>query len=163
MPNESIFIAWEDAFVTEFRWCRFDELSLSNLYAALALRQDVLVVEQSAPYADLDFVDQQADHLLATVNDKLIGYARCFGPLPDKPSASFGRVVVARSHRRTGLGKELVRRALIRLATGSCPDVVIAAQLYLEEFYARFGFARDGQPYNDTGILHVDMRLRLRE
>src|SRR5260370_21862171 len=108
-------------FTPKFRWCRFAELGSNELYAALALRQDVFVVEQSAPYADLDFVDQQADHLLATVDDKLIGYARCFGPLPGKSYASFGRVVVARSHRRTGLGKELVRRALIRLATGSCP------------------------------------------
>lgn len=147
----------------QFRWYRFDELSLREFYAALALRQQVFVVEQSSPYADLDFIDQQADHLLLTDGAALVGYARCHGPLPGKSRASFGRVVVTGAWRGTGLGKQLVRRALARLATQSCPDVLISAQLYLETFYARFGFARQGSPYDDTGILHVDMHLRLRE
>lgn len=146
----------------QFRWHRFDELSLNELYALLALRQQVFVVEQSSPYADLDFIDQQANHLLVTDNTTLLGYARCYGPLPGKSCVSFGRVVVASARRNTGLGKELVRCTLARLATQSCPDVLISAQLYLEPFYARFGFARQGKPYDDTGVLHVDMHLRLR-
>ena len=149
--------------MTQFRWHRFDELSLNELYAALALRQSIFIVEQSSPYADLDFIDQRAEHLYATDAADLVGYARCFGPLPGKPHASFGRLVVAPSHRGTGLGKELVRRALARLAAGSCPDVQISAQIYLEPFYGRFGFARVGKPYDDTGIIHIDMQLHLRE
>jgi predicted GNAT family N-acyltransferase len=51
----------------------------------------------------------------------------------------------------------------VRLAQGACRDVQISAQLYLEEFYARFGFVRSSKPYDDTGILHIDMHLTLRE
>jgi ElaA protein len=145
----------------QFDWRRFDELERDQLYALLAFRQSVLVVEQSSPYPDLDFVDQVADHLLATDNGTLVGYARCHPPLPGMTDASFGRLVVAQSYRRTGLGKELVRRLIARLAEGSCPNVRIGAQLYLEDFYARFSFKRDGEPYDDAGVPHVNMRLRL--
>jgi ElaA protein len=145
----------------QFHWRRFEEFTCDELYAVLALRQSILVVEQSSPYPDLDFVDQVADHLLITDNDVLIGYARCHGPLPGNAYASFGRLAVAGQYRGTGLGKELVGRLLARLAEGSCPDVLIGAQLYLEEFYQRFGFVRDGEPYDDVGVPHVNMQLRL--
>jgi ElaA protein len=145
----------------QFHWRRFDEFGCNELYAMLAFRQDVLVVEQSSPYPDLDFVDQVADHLLATDNGSLVGYARCHAPLAGKAHASFGRIVVAQKYRGEGLGKELVGRVLARLAEGSCRDVLIGAQLHLEEFYARFGFTRDGAPYDDVGVPHVNMRLRL--
>jgi ElaA protein len=146
-----------------FRWHRFEELSLEQLYAVLALRQEVFVVEQSSPYADLDFIDQRADHLLVTDGSALVGYARCFGPSAEKPVGSFGRLVVAKARRGEALGKELVRRALARLAQANCREVQISAQLYLEDLYAQFGFVRIGKPYDDTGILHIDMSLTLRD
>ena len=146
----------------QFRWRSFAELSTQELYAVLALRQGILVVEQSSPYADLDFIDQRADHLLAGGDAGLVGYGRCHGPLSDGGCASFGRLVVARQQRGKGLGRELVKLLLAHLARDHS-DVRIAAQLYLEPFYESFGFAREGRPYDDTGILHVDMRLRLHE
>ena len=147
----------------QYRWHRFESLSRDQLYAVLALRQRVFVVEQSSPYADLDFIDQHAEHLLATDDVALVGYARCIGPSAERAHASFGRLVVTRARRGEALGKELVRRVLTRLAQGVCREVQISAQLYLEEFYARFGFVRSSKPYDDTGILHIDMRLTLRE
>ncbi|MGA7803999.1 GNAT family N-acetyltransferase [Bradyrhizobium sp.] len=143
----------------QFHWRRFEQFTGDELYAMLALRQSILVVEQASPYPDLDFVDQLADHLLLTDNDALIGCARCHGPLPKKTCASFGRLAIARHFRGTGLGKELISRVLARLAEGSCRDVLIGAQLHLEGFYGRFGFLRDGEPYDDFGVPHVDMRL----
>jgi ElaA protein len=145
----------------QFHWRRFDELGAGELYAMLALRQSILVVEQASPYPDLDFVDQAADHLLATDGGTLVGYGRCHAPLPGNTHASFGRLVVARSYRRTGLGKELVSRLIARLAHDPCRDLRIGAQLYLEDFYARFGFARHGAPYDDAGVPHIEMRLHL--
>jgi ElaA protein len=145
----------------QFSWRRFEEFRSDELYSVLALRQTILIVEQSSPYPDLDFVDQIADHLLARSKGTLIGYARCHGPLAERAYASFGRVVVARGHRGAGLGRELVNRVLAHLAEGSCLDVRISAQHYLQDFYAGFGFTQDGEPYEDVGVPHVDMRLRL--
>jgi ElaA protein len=145
----------------QFRWCRFEELRSDELYALLALRQDILVVEQASPYTDLDFIDQTAEHLLVTTGAGLVAYARCRGPSAQQNYASFGRLVIAREYRGRGLGREIVKRILARLADASFTDVRIGAQLHLERFYAQFGFARDGEPYDDVGVMHVDMRLRL--
>jgi ElaA protein len=42
-------------------------------------------------------------------------------------------------------------------------EVVLDAQSYLEQWYARFGFVRDGAEYLEDGIAHVPMRLRAGE
>src|SRR5262249_31608972 len=39
---------------TQLIWSRFADFTLDELYAALAFRQAVLVVEQNSAYADLD-------------------------------------------------------------------------------------------------------------
>jgi ElaA protein len=38
-------------------------------------------------------------------------------------------------------------------------EVVLGAQSYLAEWYAGFGFVRDGEDYVEDGIPHVPMRL----
>jgi ElaA protein len=78
----------------------------------LALRQQILVVEQQSPYSDLDFADQTASHLLAKIGAEFVAYARCTWPSEKSAFASFGRVVVSRQYRGTGLGTELVQRSL---------------------------------------------------
>jgi ElaA protein len=151
----------EEGSLIEFRWYRFDEFDSQELYAMLALRQEILVVEQQSPYSDLDFADQTASHLLAKLGADFVAYARCTWPSEETAFASFGRVVVSKHYRGTGLGKELVQRSLARLGEESC-DIVIGAQLYLEKFYSDFGFVRDGEPYDDVGVPHLRMRLRSR-
>jgi ElaA protein len=141
----------------QFRWLCFAEFTADALYAMLAFRQDVLVVEQQSAYADLDFVDLTAFHLLASAGAELAGYVRCHGPSAETPNASLGRLVVARRHRGKGLGKDLVQRVLARLEEQPS-DVVIGAQLYLRNFYANFGFIADGEPYDDVGVPHITMR-----
>ena len=142
----------------QFRWYRFNEFDSDTLYSVLALRQSILVVEQLSPYLDLDYVDQTASHLLATNGTELVGYTRCHGQSRGTNYTSFGRLVVSTNYRGKGLGKELVQRVLARLADEPC-DVVISAQLYLKNFYLNFGFALVGEPYDDAGVAHVDMRL----
>jgi ElaA protein len=151
----------EEGRLIEFRWYRFGEFGSQELYSMLALRQEILVVEQQSPYSDLDFVDQTASHLLAKTGAEFVAYARCTRPSEERAFASFGRVVVSKRYRGTGLGKELVQRSLARLGEESC-DIIIGAQLYLEKFYSHFGFVRDGEPYDDVGVPHLRMRLRPR-
>ena len=47
-------------------------------------------------------------------------------------------------------------RAALNLVPGV--DVVLDAQSYLYDWYARFGFVRDGADYVEDGIPHVPMR-----
>ncbi|MBK1841373.1 GNAT family N-acetyltransferase [Azospirillum sp. YIM B02556] len=142
----------------------FDALTLTDLHDLLALRSSVFVVEQSCPYPDIDGRDPAALHLIATDGKgDIVGCARCLEPDGEAPDAtvSFGRLAVDRSQRSTGLGRALVVESLAVLSE-RWPglDVVIGAQLYLERFYGSFGFVRETEPYDDFGILHIDMRLR---
>src|SRR5215469_13967485 len=102
----------------QFIWTRFSDFTLDDLYDALAFRQAVLVVEQGSAYADLDSLDRSALHLRAMADTGLAGYARCHGPTDLIPHASFGRLVVAPDHRRSGLGRRMVEALLARLAAG---------------------------------------------
>jgi Predicted acyltransferase len=144
------------------RWYRFDALSARDLHALLFLRQSVLVVEQASPYPDLDGRDPEALHLALYDGAEAapIGVARIFGPDPDTGTTSFGRLAVAPAWRGKALGRRLVAECLDRLAA-EWPqhDVLISAQLYLENFYGSFGFRRVSDIYDDVGIDHIDMRL----
>ncbi|MBP2294587.1 GNAT family N-acetyltransferase [Azospirillum rugosum] len=144
------------------RWSRFDELPLADFYAMLHLRQSVLIVEQASPYPDLDGRDPEAWHLGLYDGETVapVGYARIFGPDPATGTTSFGRLAVAPAWRGKALGRRLVSECLDRLAR-EWPehDVLISAQLYLENFYGSFGLRRVSDIYDDVGIDHIDMRL----
>lgn len=142
---------------------RFDDLSPSELYAALQLRQKVFVVEQKCPYLDADGVDAKSLHLLGWRDDserkKLVAYARLLPPRVKYAESSIGRVCTDPDARGTGAGKVLMIEAMKRVEeAGWGKEIRIAAQMYLERFYEGFGFRRVTDPYLDDDIWHVDMR-----
>jgi len=60
--------------------------------------------------------------------------------------------------RGSGLGKALMNEALQRIADAEWGGAIrLAAQMYLEAFYAGFGFRRVSAPYTEDNIWHVDM------
>ncbi|MCA1778793.1 MAG: GNAT family N-acetyltransferase [Xanthomonadaceae bacterium] len=145
----------------DWRLRRFDELPSRQLYAILAARLEVFVVEQNCPYQDLDGLDSIARHLSAwTSRGELAAYARILPPETRFEQPSIGRVLTVFPRRRSGLGIELMHRA-IAAAAEAFPghDVRISAQRYLQEFYRRLGFEIDSQPYLEDGIPHVEMQL----
>jgi ElaA protein len=67
-------------------------------------------------------------------------------------------VVTAQEVRQHGFGRELMARAVAETrARYPGQAICIAAQAYLERFYGGFGFVATGRPYDEDGILHVDM------
>src|SRR6185295_1561218 len=145
------------------RW--FDELSTAQLYAILALRERVFVVEQAAAYQDTDGLDLAARHLWtqraapgslgSPGSPGLIeAYLRIVPAGAKYDEVSLGRIVVAPEARGTGLGRALVRKGLA--AVGDVP-VRIGAQAHLEKFYGEFGFRRASEPYVEDGIPHIEM------
>jgi ElaA protein len=137
-------------------WQRFEQLSATTLYEMLRFRQSIFVVEQRSPYPDLDGLDQDAWHLLLQADRVLAGYLRLV-PAPLR----IGRVAVAPHLRRLGLGHRLMKEALL-FCREHYPrkDIVLAAQLDLAPFYQSFGFAVFSGPYDDFGVLHVEMSLK---
>lgn len=138
----------------------FQELSPDELYALLALRSEVFVVEQTCVYQDPDGLDAGAWHLWGTREGDAepLAYARIIPAGGRYAEVSIGRVVTAPAVRREGLGKELMAEAL-RVAErlyGPVP-IKLGAQLYLQGFYEGFGFVRQGDVYDEDGIPHIYM------
>jgi len=143
----------------DWRCLPFDQLGPAQLYALLVLRQRVFVVEQSCPYLDCDGNDPAAWHLWAEEQGgPPLAYVRILPPGEVYPEPAIGRVVTAPEVRRTGLGQELMRRAIAETQRlfGAVP-IQIGAQLYLRRFYEGLGFVQTGGVYDEDGIDHVHM------
>ncbi len=143
-----------------FRCKPFHELTAPQLYAMMALRQEVFVVEQNCPYLDADGKDMNCWHLMGYDTDgKLVAYARLIPKgVSYKNFASIGRITTAASVRRTGAGKELMKSALDWMEQQFTGDSIkISAQTYLREFYENFGFVVSGEEYLEDNIPHLPM------
>ena len=150
-----------DHTTIDWQWAPFAALSSHDLYAVLALRQDVFVLEQQSLFRDIEGIDQQADHLLGWHGEgsqrKLAAYLRCVPP-DVHGQVAIQRVLCARSTRGSGLGRQLFSVGLAQ-ARQRYPThaIAIAAQQYLEKFYADFGFVTCSAPHLEDGIWHCDM------
>lgn len=141
----------------------FEQLTTHDLYALLALRSQVFVVEQNCVFQDIDGHDELALHVLgfsspAGAPTQLVAYARCYAPGVKMVEANIGRVVTAEAARGAGLGHELVTQALALVLKlwGQVP-VRIGAQKHLSAFYQQHGFLPTGAPYMEDGIEHIEM------
>ena len=134
----------------------FAALTVLELYAITVLRQRVFVLEQNCVYVDADGVDPQCRHLWAEDETTRAIHAYCrLVPAGVKfAEVSIGRVITAPEARGTGLGKELMQRAI---ATIGAVPVRIGAQAHLEKFYGELGFVKASEPYVEDGIPHIEM------
>jgi len=146
----------------EWQWCSFAELSGAQLYEVLAQRQQVFILEQTCLYPDIDGYDLDAHHLLGwrDIGGRrvLVAYLRCLAPGAKYDEMSLGRILTTNDVRGSGAGRELVAHGLQyaeRLHPGH--RIRIGAQQRLEQFYQSFGFETVSAPYDEDGILHIDM------
>ncbi|WP_141733605.1 GNAT family N-acetyltransferase [Oligoflexus tunisiensis] len=141
----------------DWRWQKMDSLSKRELYAILAARQEVFIVDQKIRYVDADGRDFTSFHLSGWQNEELIAYLRII-PLPTAGHYKIGRVLTRPAWRGQGHGAALMEQ-LLRLVPrefGSC-HLTMAAQLYLEKFYQKFGFVSEGSVFHEEGLPHITM------
>lgn len=126
-------------------------------------------------------------HQLVDGTRTLVAFARLLPPGLQYPQPSIGRVVTKPLVRRSGLGKQLLPRAIAELErlfpaetrcvasarrpppsraladrdAGSSTGIQIGAQLYLRKFYESFGFVATGDVYDEDGIDHIKMVRRV--
>ena len=136
----------------------YQDLAIDELYAMMALRAAVFVVEQNCVYQDLDYKDQKALHVMGWINDKLVAYTRLFGPGDYFEQASIGRVIVAMDQRGHNYGHQIMSASITAISQRYKTDRIdISAQTYLEQFYTAHGFLPSGEEYLEDGIPHVKM------
>ncbi len=140
----------------------FNELSLIELYDMLKLRCAVFVIEQDCNYQDMDDKDQMSYHLIGFEDNKLVACTRILPKGISYPEVSIGRVIVDKTYRGTGAGKDIMKLAIDHAKKIlKADEIVISAQCYLEKFYGDLGFVSEGESYLDDDIPHIKMRLVL--
>jgi ElaA protein len=140
---------------------RLADLGPLVVHGLLKLRAEVFVVEQNCPYQDPDDKDLHSYHIFAHQGNDVCACARLVDPGISYKTPAIGRVVVSKSYRGTGLGKDLMKRTL-DYAELVFPgqDITISAQCYLEKFYTELGFGVISEPYPEDDIPHVKMILK---
>lgn len=129
--------------------------------AAQAVRTAVFVQEQGiAPEDEWDADDTTALHaVLFDVNGQALGNARLLQP--STSVAKVGRMAVLHERRGKGYGTRLLQALLVEARQRGDKEVRLSAQRTAERFYAAHGFTVVGDPFDEVGIPHVEMRLGL--
>jgi ElaA protein len=137
----------------------FNELSVTELYAIMQLRNEVFVVEQNCVYQDADNKDLASYHLTGWDADQLVAYCRLLPPGISYQDASIGRVATSSAYRKMGNGRLLMSKAIVKtLSQFTCSKITISAQFYLSKFYESLGFTAFGEVYLEDNIPHIEMR-----
>jgi predicted GNAT family N-acyltransferase len=105
---------------------------------------------------DFDGEDEAATHILAYWNHKPVGTSRI--RLITPTLAKVERVAVLQAMRGKGVGKAMMVEAIAFLRRQCISEVKLNAQLQVEEFYKQLGFHSCGEPFEDAGIAHIEMR-----
>jgi YbgC/YbaW family acyl-CoA thioester hydrolase len=150
-----IFEAGES--VVDLKTGNWDELK----EGAAALRTQVFVEEQEIPQ-ELEWDEHDAKALHALVLNKLgqpVATGRLLQPQPKL--AQIGRMAVSKALRGGNLGR-LVIDALVEAARQRGDhQVILHAQCSAEGFYQRLGFKAHGEVFQDAGIDHIEMTMKL--
>lgn len=125
--------------------------------AARQVRAEVFREEQRIP-AELeqDGADDSAMHALArnrlglpVATGRLLQHAPGIGRI--------GRMAVNRLLRGSNLGRDVLRSLMRAAAQRGDHEVLLHAQRTAEGFYARLGFLPRGEPFEEAGIVHIEM------
>jgi ElaA protein len=138
------------------------ELSTAaEIERAIAIRLAVFVAEQGVSMAqEIDGLDDQARHLLASVDGEPAGTLR-IRLLEDGRVAKIERVAVVARLRQQRIGLALMEAALELVRAQGVREVRLHAQTIVQGFYERQGFMTVGDVFVEDGIDHIAMALPL--
>jgi predicted GNAT family N-acyltransferase len=122
-----------------------------------AVRHAVFVEEQHVPEElEWDEADERAYHVLASDEE---GVAIGTGRL--RLDGQIGRMAVAREWRGRGVGGAILAALLELARKEGCTVVRLHAQTHALGFYGKYGFSAVGAEFDEAGIPHRTMELRL--
>ena len=140
----------------------WSQMTADDVFAVMKLRTDVFFLEQQITEEELDS-DDKNPHTIHIWAETMPGVAAAYvrvvrkSPPPSEDlgvALSIGRLVVDRESRGSGLGHELMRRALAHCAD---EPVILHAQAWVEGLYHQHGFVTVGEPFDEAGIVHLRM------
>lgn len=122
-----------------------------------AVREAVFMHEQNVP-AELEWdgLDETARHALAlNAKGDAIGCGRLL------PDGHIGRIAVVPTWRKKHVGTAIMEALLNEARSRGFAQVDVDAQTYAVPFYRLFGFEEEGEEFEDAGMPHIRMSLRL--
>jgi len=123
---------------------------------ASRVRTAVFVQEQGiAQEFEWDDWDARSLHCVAYLDGEPIGTGRLL------PDAHVGRMAVLAAHRGGGVGARVLNALIDKARALGHARVELSAQRQVVGFYERHGFVARGEPYDEVGIPHQRMELRL--
>ena len=127
---------------------------------AQAIRTAVFVEEQKVPLAlERDAADLDAVHALARNRlGMAVGTGRLLAADGPGHPARIGRMAVSRATRGANIGRELLEALMAAAGERGDAEVMLHAQVSAIGFYRRAGFAAHGEPFEEAGIGHLEMR-----
>ena len=129
------------------------------------VRNEVFVEEQKIP-KELEWDAADADAVHAVAYNRL-GMPLATGRYLPYPAAGrsgvvkVGRMAVKRVMRGAGVGREVLFALMDAARQRGEHEVVLHAQRSAEAFYARLGYTVNGEPFEEAGIPHIEMHIRL--
>jgi predicted GNAT family N-acyltransferase len=123
---------------------------------AQRIRFTVFVEEQGVPpELEMDENDAHCVHALAYSDGRVIGTGRLL------PDGHIGRMAVLKEWRGCGAGRALLRKLIGAARARGDKEVLLSAQVHALGFYRAEGFEPQGAVYEEAGIPHQAMRMRL--
>jgi predicted GNAT family N-acyltransferase len=133
---------------------------------AAEIRTEVFVKEQGIP-AELEWneTDKVCVHVLVycetASSSKAVGTGRLIAPEKANGPAKIGRMAVLKDYRRQGIGDDIMQALIEHAFDAGYETIELSAQAYVQGFYASHGFVVKGELYEEVGIPHQKMMLRL--
>ncbi len=127
-----------------------------DILKVMVVRGIVFLEEQDVRWpGEFDAFEDDAIHVLGEVDGEPVAAGRL--RLLDDGWAKLERVAVRPRWRGRGLAHEIVRYLLDEVARRGVTRCRLHAQVYLEDFYAGYGFQRQGDVFDECGIDHILM------
>lgn len=125
--------------------------------ALRSIREPVFVEEQNVPLElEWDDDDPRCIHVIAEDDQgRPIGTGRL------AQSGKVGRMAVIKDWRGHGVGGAILEALLDEARKAGIPECYLHGQTSALGFYGRYGFVPEGEEFEEAGIPHRMMRLRL--
>ena len=130
---------------------------------AIPIRFEVFVNEQNVPQEmELDSDDDRAWHALILSGENPLGTARLVVEDQDLNKVGrIGRMAVLKEYRQQGIGADLLKALINFGVKQGIHEFYLHAQLLAQAFYVKEGFVTEGEIFEEAGILHQAMRLKI--
>jgi predicted GNAT family N-acyltransferase len=131
--------------------------SSGNLKSVFAVRKKVFVEEQAvSEEEEYDAFETSSTHLIASIDKNIVGTCRFRNT---NKGIKLERFAVLKEYRNNGVGVALVKETLNQVDISQ--HVYLHAQVQVVDFYAKYGFVKTGDLFEEAGIKHFKMVLEV--